>query len=61
MLVTAVCVSVCPYSHYCTHPDTSWGMVGVPSSCALLGGSVIGARFRCYDNKLRRRNVSECL
>jgi len=23
---------------------------GVPSSCGLLGGFVIGARFRCYDN-----------
>jgi len=25
-------------------PDVTWGMVGVPFSCALLGGFAIGAR-----------------
>jgi len=50
-----VCVSVCLYlaafPQYCTDPNVTWGMVGAPSSCALLGGFAIGARgFRCYDN-----------
>jgi len=57
MLATAVCVSVCvsltAFPHYCTDPDVTWGMVGVPSSCALLHywvdlQSVHG--FRYYDN-----------
>jgi len=30
--------------NYCTDPNVTWGMVGVPPSCALLGGYVIGAR-----------------
>jgi len=29
---------------YCTDPDVSWGMIGVPPSYALLGGFAIGAR-----------------
>jgi len=47
-MITAVCVSVCvflaAFPHYCTDRDVSWGMVGVLSSCALLGGFAIGAR-----------------
>jgi len=41
---TSVCLSLATFPHYCTDPDETWGMVGVPSSCALLGGFVIGAR-----------------
>jgi len=46
ILVTAVCVylSLAAFPHYFTDPDVSWGMVGVPSSCALLGGFANGAR-----------------
>jgi len=46
----SVCLCVCPCvrgrmpMHYCTDPDVTWGMVGVPPSCALLGGFAIGAR-----------------
>jgi len=43
-----VCVSVCltltAFPYYCTNPDVTWGMVGVPPSCALLGVFAIGAR-----------------
>jgi len=53
VLVTHVCVSVCvshtTFPHYCTDPDVTSGMVGVPPSCALLDlQSVHG--FRCCDN-----------
>ena len=54
IVVTAVCVSVCVFLSVClyltafpqyyTDPDVTWGMVGVPSGCALLGGFAIGAR-----------------
>jgi len=40
----SVCLSLAAFPHYCTDPDVTWGMVGVPSSCALLGGFAIGAR-----------------
>ena len=49
VVVTAVCLYVClslpAFSHHCTDPDVTWGMVGVPHSCALLGGFAIGARI----------------
>jgi len=32
-----VCLSAVACPHYCTDPDVTWGMVGVPPSCALLG------------------------
>jgi len=42
-----VCLSVglsfAAFPHYYTDPGVTWGMVGVPSSCALLGGFAIGA------------------
>jgi len=38
-----VCLSFPAFPRYCTDPDVSWGMVGVPSSCALLGGFAIGS------------------
>ena len=48
IVVTAGCVSVClspaAFPHYSTDLGVSWGMVGVPSSCAQLGGFAIGAR-----------------
>jgi len=40
----SVCLSVAAFPHYCTDPDVTWGMVGVPPSCALLGGFAISAR-----------------
>jgi len=39
-----VCVSLAAFPHYCMDPDVSWGIVGVPFSCAVFGGSGIGAR-----------------
>jgi len=39
-----VCLSLVAFPHYCTDPDVTWGMVAVPSSCALLGGFAMGAR-----------------
>ena len=56
-----VCLSFVSLPHYCTDPDVTEGMIGVPSSCALLGGLQSVHRFRCYDNIARTRNVSECL
>jgi len=47
--------------HYCTDPDVVGGMVGVPSSCSLLGGFAIGARVSLLRQQRRTRNVSECL
>jgi len=55
ILVTAVCVSVCQCVCVCLSvprriptllhgPGVTWGMVGVTSSCTLLGGFAIGAR-----------------
>jgi len=42
-----VCLSAVPPAcpHYCTDPDVTWGMAGVPCSCALLGRIAIGARI----------------
>jgi len=42
----SVCLSLslAAFPHYCTDPDVTWGMTGVASSCALLGGFAIGAR-----------------
>ena len=39
-----VCLSVAACPHYCTDPDVTWGVVGMPPSCALLGGFATGAR-----------------
>ena len=39
-----VCLSIAAFPHYCAGPDVTWGMVGVPFSCSLLGGFAIGAR-----------------
>jgi len=40
----SVCLSIAAFQHYCMDPDVSWGIVGVPPSCALLGGFAISAR-----------------
>ena len=41
----SVCLSAAACLHYCTDPDVTWGrVVGMPPSCALLGGFAIGAR-----------------
>jgi len=37
------CLSLATFPHYCMDPDVTWGMVGVPSSCALLGGLAVRA------------------
>jgi len=40
-----VCLSVTAFPHDCTDPDVTWANgIGVPFSCALLGGFAIGAR-----------------
>ena len=58
ILVTAdmsVCLSLAAFPHYCTDPDVTWGIVGVPSSCVLLGGFAITARV-----SLLRQHSAEC-
>jgi len=40
-----VCLSLAAFLQYCTDPDVTWGMVGVPVRCALLGGFATGARL----------------
>ena len=45
-----VCLSLAAFPHYCTDPDVTCGMVGVPSSCALLRGFASVHGFRCYHN-----------
>jgi len=40
----SVCLSLVAFPHYCTDLDVTWGMAGVPPSCALLGRYAIGAR-----------------
>ena len=40
-----VCLSLAACLHYCAYPDVTWGNgMGVPPSCALLGGFAISAR-----------------
>jgi len=51
-----VCLSATAFPHYCTDPDVTWGIVGVPSSCALLGEFAIGARVIA----LLRQHRAEC-
>ena len=57
----SVCLSLAAFPHYCTDPDISWGMVGVPPSCAILSDLQSMRGFRCYDNVAQTGNVSECL
>jgi len=54
-----VCLSLAVFPHYCTDPDVTWGMAGVPYSCALLlGGLGIGARVSfLYDNNSAEREM----
>ena len=46
----SVCVSLAAFPHCCTDLDVSWGMVGVPSSCALRADLQSMHGFRCYNN-----------
>jgi len=42
----SVCLSVRGrMPEYCTDPDVTWGTVGVPPSCAPLGGFAIRERI----------------
>jgi len=53
ILATAACVSVClpvclsvltAFAHYSTDPNVTWGMRGVPPSCAISGVFAVDAR-----------------
>ena len=61
-MVTAVCLSVCLYlavfPHYCTDRDVTLGMVGAPSSCALLGRFAISARVLLLRQHSAEREMS---
>jgi len=35
-----VCLYLVAFPHYCKDPNVTWGMIGVPSSCALLIGQI---------------------
>ena len=37
----SACLSLAAFPHYCTDPDVSWGVVGVPSSSALGGFAMV--------------------
>jgi len=39
-----VCLSLTTCPQYCTDAVETWGMVGVPTSCAVFGGFADGAR-----------------
>ena len=54
----SVSLSLAVFPHYCTGPDVTWGMVGVPSSCALLGGFAIGARVSLLWQHSAEREMS---
>jgi len=61
-LSVSVCLPLVSLPHYCTELGVTLRMVeGAPPSCALLGGLQSVPGFRCYDNIVRTRNVSECL
>jgi len=64
ILVTVVCVSVCPSPHSHTTARSRievGGMVGVPSSSALLGGFAIGARVSLlWHSAERKMSASAC-
>jgi len=39
------------FPHYCTDPDVTWGMVGVPSSCVHYWADLqLVHRSSCYNN-----------
>jgi len=50
-----VCLSLAAFQHCCTDTDVTFGMVGVASSCALLGGFAIGAQV-----SLLRQHSAKC-
>jgi len=53
-----LCPSLTAFPHYCTDPNITWGMVGVPSSCALLGGFAICARISLLRQQSAEREMS---
>jgi len=59
--LTRVCLSVRRLMPtYCMDPDVTWGMVGVPPSCAQLGGFAISARvslLRQHSANAKRQRV----
>ena len=62
-------MSLAAFPHYSTDPDFTWGMVGVPPGCALLGNLQSVHGFRCCDSStnakcqrvLCTRSMSGCL
>jgi len=58
-----LCLSVCQclshaaFPHYWTDQNVSWGMVGVPSSCAILGGFVISPIYNRFRSLLRQHSA----
>jgi len=64
-----LCLSLAAFPHYSTDPDFTWGMVGVPPGCALLGNLQSVHGFRCCDSStnakcqrvLCTRSMSGCL
>jgi len=51
-------LSLAAFPHYCTDWDVSWGIQGVPSSCALLGRFAIGARVSLLWQHSAEREMS---
>jgi len=45
-----VCLSLAAFPHYCTDPDVTWGMVGVPLVVHYWAVLQLANGFRCYDN-----------
>ena len=54
----SVCLSAVVRPHYCADPDVTWGMVGVPSSCALFDRFAIGARVSLQWQHSAEREMS---
>jgi len=56
-----VCLSFVSLPHYCTDPDVTEGIVGVPLVVHCWADLQPVHGVRCFDNTARTRNVSECL
>ena len=57
-LCVCVCLSLAACPHYCTDPDVTWGIIGMPPSCALLGGFATGARVSLLWQHSAERDMS---
>jgi len=53
-----VCLSLAAFPPYCMDPGISWGMVAVPSSCAVLSIFAIGARVSLLWQHSAKRELS---